>query len=79
MSNHCIYEPLAMTQYCRITICRDCGLIHFNLPYHISLQFEITQFLAIADAFTKAARTLRNPQEKSSSWKPVVVELERKH
>ena len=64
--NSCNHEPLVNSKYCRLTICHDCGVIHFNLPYRITLQFEPKQFLEIADAFTKGARRMRSADNEST-------------
>lgn len=80
MSNKpCIPDPLVMSEYCRLMICPDCGTLHLNLPSRISLQFDISQFLAIADAFTRAAQILRSRMDMPSRPKAKVIEFDRSH
>jgi hypothetical protein len=75
--NSCTHETLVNSKYCTLVICRECGVIHFNLPYRISLQFEVMQFLEIADAFTHGARRVRKAETGSIINKAKVVELKK--
>ena len=75
--NSCTHETLVSSKYCSLVICRECGVIHFNLPYRISLQFEVVQFLEIADAFTQGARQVRTADTGSLNNKAGVVELKK--
>jgi hypothetical protein len=82
MSNKpCIPDPLVMSEYCRLLICPDCGTLHLNLPSRISLQFDVSQFLSIADAFTRAAQILRSRMESSPNpkRKAKVLDFDRSH
>ncbi|MGR9046846.1 MAG: hypothetical protein ACU83N_16305 [Gammaproteobacteria bacterium] len=74
-NNACTHETLVNSKYCRLTLCRDCGIIQFNLPYRLSLQFEIAQFLEIADAFGKGAHQVRKANAPSLSDTAEVIEL----
>lgn len=79
MSNSsCAYETLASNQYCRLSICRHCGAVNLNLPYRISLQFEIKQFLELADAFSQGAQQIRKKKSASSdTTQENVIELKK--
>jgi len=68
-----------MSEYCRLLICPDCGTLHLSLPGRISLQFDVSQFLAIADVFTRAAQILRSRMDMSPRAKANVVEFDRSH
>lgn len=73
----CPIEILMMTNYCRITVCKECDVVHFNLPSRVAFQFDIHQFLEIATAFTKAAEMLKG--ETVSRQNAKVIEFDRKH
>lgn len=74
----CTPEPLVTSRYCKLSICLGCGTIHFNLPCRISLQFEVDQFLEIADAFTLVAKILKTPAKSTSKPKSNIVDFDRK-
>lgn len=55
----CPIEHLATSKYCQLSVCRECNIVNLNLPGRISFQFDIAQFLEIAQAFNKSAQLLR--------------------
>ena len=57
-SKPCEPEPIVMSNFCRIWLCPDCGIVHFDLPYRVSFQFESEQFLGLANAFAQAAQII---------------------
>ena len=73
----CPVEPLVLSEYCRLTICPECGVVNFNLPCRVSFQFEIQQFLEIANAFNEGAQILRKKTAAKRDAK--VIELKRNH
>ena len=73
----CPMEPLVISDYCRLTICPECGVVNFNLPSRVSFQFEIEQFLEIANAFDKGAKILRIKTAAKQDAR--IIELKRKH
>ena len=80
MSNKpCVPKPLVMSEYCRLFICPDCVTVHLILPCRLSMQLDLSQFLAIADAFTQAAKKLRRRMPRSSGPDTNVVEFDRRH
>ena len=73
----CPLEVLVMTEYCRLTVCPECGVVHLNLPARVSFQFDMYQFLEIANAFTRAAQMLKG--DTTHIHKAKVIEFDRKH
>jgi hypothetical protein len=65
-NNTCPVEELVTSRYCQLAVCMECKIIHLNLPARMSFQFDLNQFLEIADAFSKAALMLRNKTKKKS-------------
>ncbi len=75
----CVLKPLVMSKYCKLSICPDCGTVHFNLPCRITFQFEVDQFLEITDAFTLAAKIIKTPEKSTLKPKSNIVEFDRNH
>jgi hypothetical protein len=73
----CPVEPLVSSEYCRLTLCPECGIVNLNLPYRISFQFEIHQFLGIAHTFTQGAQILNGKALLNQNIKG--IENNRKH
>ena len=62
-SNPCTPESIVMTKYCRIRLCPDCSMVHFDLPYRVSFQFDSEHFLGMVDAFMQAGHIIRKGQQ----------------
>ncbi len=77
MTDSCEHLLLAMSKYCRIYACLKCQKVHFELPYHISMQFQFGQFFGIVESFIEANENLQTLQSKQS-WQPVVVDAKTK-
>ncbi len=77
--NPCVLEALVMTKYCRLLKCPDCGEVQFNLPCGVSLRFEISRFLEIADAFALAAKMLNGHVKAPSKLQSKITEIDRSH
>lgn len=76
-NNSCRYETLVHSKYCRLSLCRDCGVINVNLPYRISLQFGVSEFLEIADAFGIGAQQIRTAKNASLNIQENVIALKK--
>lgn len=55
----CTMESIVTSEYCRIRLCLSCNMVHFDLPYRVSFQFEGDHFLGMVDAFMKAGDIIR--------------------
>jgi len=55
----CPIEYLIISNYCELSVCMECRIVNLNIPGRISFQFEIQQFIEIADAFNKAVQILK--------------------
>lgn len=73
----CPVESLVSSEYCRLTLCPECGIVNLTLPYRISFQFDVHQFLNIAQTFSQAAQIINGKSLLNQEIKS--IEISRKH
>lgn len=74
----CPVEPLITTKHCQLSVCMECGVVNLSLPGRISFQFDVQQFLDLADAFQTASHRLKgksSPKKQGDN----VIELTHLH
>jgi len=54
----CTYENLISTEHGNAVICHDCGIVHWHFM-HMSMRFNVADFLGMADTLTQAAHNIR--------------------
>lgn len=74
----CPVEPLVSSDYCRLTVCPECGIINCTLPCRISFQFEIHQFIEITKVFNRGVQLLSSKSQ-HDNHNATVIEFNRKH
>lgn len=54
----CNHESLAVSDFSKVLMCRECGVVHLHLQ-NMSLRLEIADFLSFADTMTEASHQAR--------------------
>ncbi|MDO9104475.1 MAG: hypothetical protein Q7U57_05890 [Methylovulum sp.] len=54
----CTHEALISTEYGKAMICRDCGIVYWHFM-NMSMRFDVTGFLGMADTLAEAAHNVR--------------------
>jgi len=54
----CSHEHLTSTEFGQTIICRECGIVHLHVQ-HLSLRFNVENFLGLADTLSEAAKKVR--------------------
>lgn len=73
----CPVEHLISSDYCRLSLCPECGIVNLTLPYRITFQFEILQFIGIAQTFSQAAQIITSKASLDQHIEG--IEISRKH
>lgn len=76
-SKPCPIEPLISSEHCKLSLCPECGIVNLYLPYRISFQFDVHQFIGIAHTFSQAAQQINNKYLLNQDIKG--IESSRKH
>jgi hypothetical protein len=58
----CNHEYLAATEFGKVIICRECGIVHLSVQ-NMSLRLEVADFLGLANTLTEAANQARADQK----------------
>lgn len=58
----CTHECLAATEFGKVLICRECGIVHLHMQ-NLSLRLNVVDFLGFADTMAEAADQARAGQK----------------
>jgi hypothetical protein len=68
----CPIEPLISSKYCTLSVCMECSVVNLSLPGRISFQFDVQQFLDLAESFHTASQNLRSKLSNKQQGKNVI-------